>query len=89
MRVNEVEITVVSDGCEGRFIQWSDQLSFWQAFDFENFRHTFSSPQVPLPNDLRVLRRAFGVPSELLPDEELLTTPPENLRILSRNSTIA
>jgi hypothetical protein len=71
---------VWSDGYEGRFLQWSGDL--WEAYDYANFRHSFSAAQELNDADLRALRVQFRIPEELLPDEQLSVTAPMILQHL-------
>jgi hypothetical protein len=84
MRLKKIDITVVSDGSEDRFLQRSHESFVWQEFDFYNCRHKFSPPQSLSATD--VLRRAFRVSGEVSSDNDLVTTPPSNLRILALSS---
>lgn len=80
MNSNEYEVLVSSDGYEGRIVNWVDNR--WQAFDFANFRHWFSSPQTLSNKDLHALRLKFNIQSSQISDTELVSTPPSKLREL-------
>jgi hypothetical protein len=80
-----VEVSVWTDGYEGRILQWEENR--WLAFDYANFRHVFSAPQQLNVNDLRVLRARFRVPQERLSDQELpMTAPPVLARLRGRDA---
>jgi hypothetical protein len=82
--VDRNEIAVWSDGYEGRILQWSGDT--WEAFDYRNFRHTYSDPQALNLADLRALRTRFDVPPELLSDDQLTVSAPQLLRNLKAKS---
>lgn len=73
---NEREISVYTDGYEGRFLQWNGEA--WQAFEFANFRHWFSPPEPLAPADFLALRKTFHVRDEIT-DHDLSTTAPDIL----------
>jgi len=74
---NEHDISVHTDGYEGRFLQWNGEA--WQAFEYANFRHWFSPPEPLTPADFLALRRTFHVRDEIA-DHDLLNTAPCTLR---------
>jgi hypothetical protein len=75
------EISVWTDGYEGRILQWSDER--WCAFDIANFRHSFSPPQALSPRDMSALRARYRIPDELLSDDQIAITNPKVLTLLS------
>lgn len=72
----DFELTVWSDGYEGRLLSWTHPR--WTATNFFNYRHSFEESPV-LPTDVAALRRHFGVRSDIS-DEVLLEMAPEVLR---------
>jgi hypothetical protein len=68
------------DGKEGRFVEWLDGR--WQAFEYMNYRHSFSPAQELDARDLRVLREKYNIANETLPDEDLVHTGPDRLNCL-------
>ena len=75
------EISVWTDGYEGRILQWSDDR--WCALDYANFRHSFTPPQPLSPRDLSALRARFRIPEEMLSDDQILIANPKVLALLS------
>jgi hypothetical protein len=75
-----IQVTVWTiEGYEGRFLEWDGET--WQAFEYRNFRHWFSSPQALTREDIQALRGRFGAHPGSLEDKELLRTAPTTLQL--------
>ena len=71
------EISVWSDGYEGRFLEWHEET--WRAIEHRNYRHVFSKPETPTARDIEALRKFYRVGTSEISDDELIYTFPEIL----------
>ena len=81
LSVNDEVLVWTSDGYEGRFLRW--EADRWLAFEYRNYRHWFSESQELTGQDIQVLRDAYKIPVQLLPDEKLVMSSPKVLKELS------